>query len=405
MAAFASLLEGAVPTEPSKGKSKIKMIFEIAAKQVLNDPSLRLSAEQRKCILDISRCRTLDSGFNLEVCSECGYNRLHYNSCGNRNCPLCNSIQKEIWIDARQSETIDAPYYHTVFTCPHELVPLFMANKKLLFSMFHRCVGESVLDLCADPRHLGAVPGIIQVLHTWNQELEYHPHIHAVISGGGLTPDGKLKILPEGSFFIAESIMSAMLRGKFLDALNVAYTQKRLNLPGRLDYLNDPNTWYRFKSVLYRAKWVAHVEETFNGRGNALQYLGRYIFKIAITDSRIVSVSEQEVVFTARGDDKRQSRPVHVTPLEFVKRFLLHVLPKGFQKVRYYGFLNNRFKKNNLTRIFNLQGFRRYLRKYKDCKPAEIILDRWNHDITVCPRCNARTMNRVLNVRAFHQLE
>ena len=379
--------------------SKIQQIFLAAGDAVLSDSSMHLSEEQRKLVRDIQRCRTIGCGFNLEVCDECGCRRVHYNSCGNRNCPICNGLKKELWVDARSSEVIDAPYYHIVFTAPHELNPLFLANRPALFALFHKAVGQTVIELAKDPRHLGATPGVIQVLHTWSQKLLFHPHVHAVVSGGGLTGDRKLKVLEKGSFFIAESILSAMFRGKFLDALEKLYRSGELRFPAGLASMENPADWDCFRDSLYRLKWVAHVKETFNGNGNAIEYLGRYANKVAITDSRILSVSEDAVTFTVRGADGKQSETETITPVEFVRRFLLHVLPKGFQKIRYYGYLNNSRRKNNLTLIFNLQGYRQFLQKYKGMDAAAIILEKWGHDIHACPSCNSHKMITIFSTR------
>ena len=381
-----------VKDEPSLGTSKLQKIFMLAGEKVLSDPSISLSEEQRKLIRDISKCRTIDCGFNLEVCTECGCKKIHYNSCGNRNCSICNSIKKEIWIDQRSSEVIDAAYYHAVFTVPHELNSLFLANRKRLFSLFHKCVGETIVELASDEKYLGAIPGIIQALHTWNQKLLFHPHIHAVISGGGLTEKGALKTLKQDTFFIAESVLAAKFRGKFLAGLEKLYQSGELFFPGSLADLSFPDNWSSFRNDLYEKKWVAHVKETFNGKGNAIEYLGRYANKVAITDSRILSVSEEGVTFSVRGSDGKQSGSVTITPEEFVKRYLLHVLPKYFQKIRYYGYLNNRSRKKNMVRIFNLQGCRQFLQKYKGMNSAQIILKKWNHDVTRCSHCQSKSL-------------
>lgn len=380
--------------------SMIQKIFQIAGDTVLSDRSLHLSREQRRLIRDIRNCRTIDCGFNLEICEECGYQRIHYNSCGNRNCSICSGLKKERWIDVRSSEVIDAPYYHMVFTAPHELNPLFLANRNILFSLFHKAVGQTIVELAEDPKYLGATPGIIQVLHTWNQKLLFHPHIHAVVSGGGLTKDRKLKVLGKEAFFIAESVLSAMFRGKFLDSLEKLYQSGTLEIPSELASLENPADWNGFRNHLYTQKWVAHVKETFNGNGNAIEYLGRYTNKIAITDSRILSVSEDAVTFTVRGGDGKQSETVTITPVEFVMRFLLHVLPKGFQKIRYYGYLNNSRRKNNLILIFNLQGYRQFLQKYKGMDSAAVILAKWGYDICACPYCNSYRMTTIFSMRS-----
>lgn len=385
-------------SEPSDN-SKIQRIFALASDKVLADEHLALSYEQRHAVRNISDCRTIKSGFNLEVCETCGCHKIHYNSCGDRNCPICQGIKKEIWVDQRSSEVLDCAYYHAVFTCPHELNSLFLANKKLLYSMFHKCVGNTIVELSQDPKYLSATPGIIQVLHTWNQELLYHPHIHAVISGGGLTENRGLETLREDTFFIPESVLAAKFRGKFLAELEKAWQSKALILLGNTEKLRNFYSWKEFKDSLYKKKWVAFVTETFNDKGNAIEYLGRYCHRVAISDSRILSVSEKEVLFTARGEEGRQSRVITVTSEEFIRRFLLHVLPRGFQKIRYYGYLNNRSRKNNLILLFNLQGYRQYIQKYKNMTKAEILLKVWEHDVAECPHCHARTMVSLFRTR------
>lgn len=382
------------------GQSKIQEILSLAGGLALADDSAALSYEQRRALRHICQCRTAESGFNLEVCDSCGYQHLHYNSCGDRNCPICQALKKEIWVDQRSSEVIDCAYYHAVFTCPHELNPLFLANKKLLYSLFHKCVGHTIVELARDPSYLGATPGVIQILHSWNQDLLYHNHIHAVISGGGLTKDRQLKLLHADSFFIPERVMSALFKGKFLAGLEKAWRCGKLVLAGEAAKLRNSYEWNGFRDSLYMKKWVVHVKETFNGKGNAIEYLGRYTHKIAISDSRILSVSEDEVLFTARGADGTQSRTVSLTPEQFVRRFLLHVLPQGFQKIRYYGYLNNRSRKDNLTLIFNLQGFRRFIQKYKGLTKAEIVYQVWGHDAATCPRCRAHAMVTLYQSRA-----
>ncbi|MCD8012699.1 MAG: IS91 family transposase [Lachnospiraceae bacterium] len=379
--------------------SKIRDIFQIAGPDILADRSLSLSDEQRRVIDDIAGCRSEFCGFNVEKCTACGRLIIHYNSCGNRSCPICGKLRKELWVDKRSSEVLDCAYYHAVFTCPHELNPFFLGNKKILYSMFHRCVGHAVTELAQDPEYLGAVPGIIQVLHTWNQELLYHPHIHAVISGCGLTDDRKLVSLHADDFFIPESVLAAKFRGKFLAELQEAWASDKLSLNGELEKYRNSYEWNEFRDSLYNKKWVAYVKETFNGKGNAIEYLGRYTYQIAISESRILSVSKDEVRFSARGKDGHQSRVVSVTPREFVLRFLLHVLPKGFQKIRYFGYLNNRYRKNNLIVLFNLQGFRKYKEKYEGLSKAEVIQIKWGHDVKACPLCHAHALVNVTRTR------
>ena len=398
-AALSSQIQAIVEDTPSDSKSLIQQAFLLVSEEDLKNAGVRLSSEQRKLYYDIRKCRTYQCGFNVDVCDNCGNKRIHYNSCCNRNCPICNSLNKEYWIDERKSEVIDAPYYHAVLTCPHELNSLFMANEKVLFSLLHHSAGKAIVELAEDPEYLGATPGVLQVLHTWSQEMNFHPHIHAVISGGGLTKDRKLKTLKSGDFFIAESVLAALFKGKFLAELQTLYTSDKLRFTGDDTKLKDPILWAQFRDRLYNAKWVAKVKSTFNGNGNALEYLGRYIFKVAISDSRIRYVDKDSVIFSARGEDGKQSRSVTLSTVEFVRRFLLHVLPRGFQKVRYFGFLNNRSRKENLALIFNLQGFRLFTAKLKDKEIADIIFEKWSIDICLCPHCHARQFSRIYSFR------
>ena len=374
------------------GDSKIRQIFRLAGDSVIAEKGFLLSDEQKSAIRNIQKCRTEECGFNMEICEECGARREHYNSCSDRNCPICNSLKREIWIDDRKGEVIDAPDYHAVFTCPSELRPLFLANRSLLFGLFHKCVGETIAELSRDRKYLGATPGIVQVLHTWNQRLEFHPHIHAIISGGGITENRKVVIWEKGAFFIAESVLSAKFRGKFLAEVQKLWVRNSIKFPSGMGNLTHPAEWAEYRDGLYNTKWVAHVKETFNGKGNAIEYLGRYANRVAISESRIVSVSDEAVTFTIRGEDGKQFRKVTVSPEKFVLLFLNHVLPKGFQKIRYYGFLNNSQKRNNLILIFNHQGYRKYVSRYRNMKKSQIILEKWGFDITCCPVCGSRSM-------------
>lgn len=350
------------------------------------------SAVQKKAAHDILRCRTGKLGYSASVCTECGHLQIHANSCRNRNCPCCQAVCKEIWVDQRRAEVIDAPYFHVVFTLPHELNPLLCSNQKLLYSLFHKCCAETLLELSADKKHLGAVPGIIQVLHTWNQELKYHVHMHCIVSGGGLTPDHKLR-RTGNKFFIPVAVLRDKFKGKFLSCLDSLYTESRLIFPSSCGRLRNSYEWKEFKNSLYEKDWCPYIKETFNGFGNAIEYLGRYTHKTAISNSRILSVSETETVFSARGkmpgDPKRK---ITLRNTEFIRRFLMHVLPKGFQKIRYYGFLNNRMRKKNLAVIFKLQGYQKFKARFTGRSMAELLKIVWNVDVHICPICGNHSM-------------
>ena len=346
-----------------------------------------LSYEQHKASSAIMSCKSGKLGYNTHVCPDCGYTRLHNNSCRNRNCPSCQAVKIELWVDKRRAEVIDTPYFHVVFTLPHELNPLLYCNQKLLYSLFHRCCAQTLLELSSNKKWLGATPGIIQVLHTWNQELLYHVHMHCVISGGGITPDHKLRKSKE-KFFIPVNILRDKFKGKFLAGLRKLYKSGDLTFATSCKHLRNSYNWREFIDLLYDKDWCPYIKRTFASFGNAIEYLGRYTNKIAISNNRIISVDDSTVSFRARG--KRPEDPKRVITLshvEFIRRYLMHVLPSGFQKIRYYGFLNNRQKSKNLQLIFMLQGHQRFHARFIGMNVAEVIKAVWNKDICLCPQC------------------
>ena len=354
---------------------------------------------QVKTAYSIIDCKTGILGANVSQCSDCGYIEYHNNSCRNRNCPNCQAVKKEVWVDKRRAEVINSPYFHVVFTLPHELNPLIYYNQKLLYNLLHKCSSETLLELSSNKKYLGATPGIIQVLHTWNQALDYHVHMHCIISGGGLTSDRKI-LRSKGNFFIPVHVLRDKFKGKYLFYLNQLYLSKSLYIPNTLERLNDISEWSTFRNSLYEKDWCPYIKETFNGLGNAIEYLGRYTHKIAISNSRIISVSETNVTFSARalrkGDPRRT---ITLSNTEFIRRFLMHVLPSGFQKIRYYGFLNNRMKSHNLKLIFKLQGYQKFKRHYENLTIAELLKIVWKKDICICPECGKASMKYLGNAR------
>lgn len=358
------------------------------------------SGEQVKASKAILACKTGSLGANVSTCPDCGHTEYHYDSCRNRNCPNCQAVRKELWVDARRSEVIDSPYFHVVFTLPHELNPLVLHNQKLLYGLFHRCCAKTLLELSASPKHLGATPGIIQVLHTWNQEMDYHVHLHCIVSGGGLTKDRKIR-KSRGSFFIPVHVLRDKFQGKFLAELDALYKGGVLGFPPSGRKLAEPCEWRAFRDNLYKKDWCPFIKETFNGFGNAIEYLGRYTHKIAISNSRLLSVTESHVSFSARA--KKPGEPKRVIVLEhgeFIRRFLMHVLPSGFQKIRYYGFLNNRMKSENLKLIFRIQGGQKFKSRYTGMTMAQLLDAIWGVDVRICPACGCFRMRHMGRIRA-----
>lgn len=259
-----------------------------------------LSDVQRKAAKAILLCKTDKLGFQASFCTNCAHLKIHYRSCRNRNCPSCQAVNKEIWVDKRSAEVIDTPYFHVVFTIPHELNALFYANQKLLYDLLHRCCAETLLELSADPKWLGATPAIIQVLHTWNQELGYHVHMHCIVSGGGLSRDGKLR-RSSSKFFLPVRVLRDRFKGKFLARLSELYAKGVLSFSASCKELQTKTVWNAFKNTLYEKDWCPYIKQTFHRFANAIEYLGRYTHKIAISNSRILSVTDAHVTFSARG--------------------------------------------------------------------------------------------------------
>lgn len=362
--------------------------------------SYALYPVQEKAAHAIMNCKSGALGCSVSLCENCGHTEIHNNSCRNRSCPNCQAVLKEIWVDKRGAEVIRSPYFHVVFTLPHELNSLVYCNQKLLYGLLHKCCAETLLELSRDKKYLGATPGIIQVLHTWNQELGYHVHMHCIISGGGLTKAHKLRLSGD-KFFIPVRVLRDKFKGKFLSLLDGYYQGRKFIFSDSCETLRNSYSWKEFKNRLYEKDWCPFIKETFNGFGNAIEYLGRYTHKIAISNSRILSVTENETTFTARG--KKPGDPKRIITLkneEFIRRFLMHVLPSGFQKIRYYGFLNNRMKSRNLKLIFKLQGCQKFKRRYADLSLAELLKAVWGCDIRICPECGCASMKHAGRIYA-----
>ena len=370
---------------------KIQKIFHFSYQDFLTQKPF-ISDVQSSAAHAICNCKSGKLGINFSRCDDCGHIASHHNSCRNRNCPNCQAVNKEIWVDKRRSEVIDTPYYHVVFTLPHELNSLIYCNQTLLYNLLHRCCAETLLELSADKKYLKATPGIIQVLHTWNQELDYHVHMHCIVSGGGITPDLKLRS-SKHRFFIPVFVLRDKFKGKYMAYLKKLYNSCSLSFSESCSHLQDSSHWNRFCNSLYGKDWCPYIKETFNGFGNAIEYLGKYTHKIAISNSRIFSVDENCVTFSARGKlPGEPRRSITLRNTEFIRRYLMHVLPSGFQKIRYYGFLNNRMKSRNLKLIFKLQGYQKFKQRYSGMSMSELLKAVWKVDICICPECGHAAM-------------
>ena len=297
----------------------------------------------RKVLLAIARCRTAALGGHRDQCPRCGYRALSFNSCRNRHCPKCQSGARDRWIAARQSELLPVPYIHVVFTVPHHLGHLALVNKKVFYDLLFHATAETLLEVAADPKHLGAHIGFFAVLHSWGQSLLFHPHLHCLIPAGGLSPDHTRWIHPPHSFFLPVEVLRRVFRGKFVAALKRRFQQRQLIFPGSLQALQNEKAFRAFLRPLFRQNWVVYAKPPFGGPHHVLGYLARYTHRVAITNHRLVAFDGEQVTFRwkdyAHGNKKRM---MTLAAPEFLRRFLLHVLPRGFVRIRSFGFLANR---------------------------------------------------------------
>lgn len=314
-----------------------------------------LPAAQRRVMTAIERCRTAALGGHVEECEQCGHRRIAYNSCRNRHCPKCQGLAKAAWLAARQADLLPVPYFHVVFTLPHELAALAYHNQRIVYTLLFRAVAETLHSIAADPAHLGAELGFLAVLHTWGQTLQYHPHVHCLVPGGGLAPDGQQWVSCRPHFFLPVRVLARRFQHLFLNALEAAFAAHRLHLAGALAAVADPQAFTAFLAPLRQRKWVVYAKPPFGSPQHVLDYLGRYTHRVAISNHRLVKLERDQVSFHWTDYRHHAKRKLMTLPaVEFIRRFLLHVLPPGFQRIRHYGFLGNRSGQAKLARCRQL---------------------------------------------------
>ncbi len=302
-----------------------------------------LSAAEQRVVRDITSCRTPDLGGHLYVCDQCGVITERYNSCRNRHCPRCQKLERERWLEKRQQELLPVPYFHLVFTVPHQLNPLFLTEPKTLYNLLFRTSADTLLTIAADPKHLGARIGFLAVLHSWGQRLDLHPHLHVIVPGGGLSPDGQRWIASSGDFFLPVKVLSRLFRGKFLGGIGEMARQGQPVFPRRLDPREQPSAYKCWLEELYAVPWVVYSKPPFGGAERGLQYLARYTHRVAISHDRLQRLEGDRVVFDWKDyRDDNKVKTMSLDTVEFVRRFLMHVLPSGFHRIRYYGLFANR---------------------------------------------------------------
>jgi hypothetical protein len=341
-----------------------------------------LSWKHVKVLLAIAHCRTAALGGHLDQCTRCGHRAaISYNSCRNRHCPKCQTSARERWIAARQRELLPTRYVHVVFTLPRELAPLLLQNRKIVYGLLFRASAETLLEVARDPRHLGAEIGFFSVLHTWNQKLQLHPHIHCVIPAGGLSLDHTHWIKSRQTFFLPVKVLSRVFRSKFVAALKCAFREGRLHFHENLTLLVQPKIFAAWLRPLFRKDWVVYSKPPFGGPEYVLQYLGRYTHRVAISNHRLISLADGKVTFRWRDSAHHNVQKVMTLALdEFLRRFLLHLLPQGFMRIRNFGFLANRRRAVLRPLCFHL------LSSTQPLKPEPAMTTDVNN-LRLCPNC------------------
>jgi hypothetical protein len=333
-------------------------IFRRCGPQYRQSHAGGLSRAQRRAMSAIELCRTAALGGHVEQCDACGHQRITYNSCRHRACPKCQSLARAQWLEHRQAELLPGvEYFHVVFTLPEPIAALAYQNKKLLYDILFRTSAETLRTIAADPKHLGAEIGFITVLHTWGQNLQHHPHVHCVVPGGGIAPDGEHWIACRPGFFLPVRVLSRLFRRLFLAQLRHAFDTGALHFYGQLEPLADVQAFAAFLAPAAQAEWVVYAKPPFGDARHVLDYLGRYTHRVAISNNRLLDIAVGQVRFQWKDyRNKGRQKTMTLSAEEFIRRFLLHALPHGFQRIRYYGLLGNRFRQQKLARCRQLLG-------------------------------------------------
>ena len=345
------------------------------------------NTQQEKVVRHILNCKTGAYGVNVSRCSSCGHIQFHNNSCRDRSCPMCQALSNELWIDAQNEHVLDIDYYHIVFTCPSELNPLIYCNQKEMYSLFFHTVAETVMELSGNPAHLGGTPGFISVMHTWSSNLSYHPHIHVLCTGGGLDADGNWNQKREG-FFLPGKAIAKVFKGKFLSGLKELHKEGKLCYAGEAEKYRNHYEYRDLMNLCYQKDWVTDIRESFAGAESVMHYLGRYTHRIAISNGRILRMDEKGVTFRVK--DYRNGgvwKELTLDGVEFVRRFLMHVPPGRFVRIRHYGLLSNQKKRRLIPLCRNLIGCREFLRRFRKDDKVRAIRILYKIDVTKCPKC------------------
>jgi len=358
-----------------------------------------LSYDQLRVMRAIGICRTAELGGHVEKCDGCDFIRNAYNSCRNRHCPKCQNAERAKWLEDRKAELLPVEYFHVVFTLPEQIAEIAFYNKATVYGILFRATAETLQTIARDPKHLGAEIGFFAILHTWGQNLLHHPHLHCVVPGGGLSPDHERWLSCPHGFFLPVRVLSELFRRLFLEQLEDAFYKKQLLFPGAIEPLQDAFAFDELLRAQEEKDWVVYAKPPFGGPQRALEYLGRYTHRVAISNHRLLALEDGQVTFQwkdYRSEHREKSKTMTLDADEFTRRFLIHTLPAGFQRIRHYGYLANCHRKDKLEYCRGLlnAGVGELLPSPAACaEMKEAITEK--EDLHRCPRCGAGSMIRV----------
>jgi hypothetical protein len=344
-----------------------------------------ISLDQLKVMSAIERCRTAALGGHVARCADCAYTTIAYNSCRNRHCPKCQGAAARQWLADREADLLPVPYYHVVFTLPAPIADIAYQNKAVVYDLLFKVSAETMLTIAADPRHLGARIGITSVLHTWGSALTHHPHVHMIVPGGGLSPDGERWVSCRPGFFLPVRVLSRLFRRLFLNALSATHAAGRLNFFGDHAHLADAQSFAACLTPLRKAEWVVYAKRPFGGPEAVLAYLSRYTHRVAIANSRLIAVDEGGVTFKwkdYRIEGRDRYKRMTLATDEFIRRFLIHVLPRGLHRIRHYGLFAKGACAGNIARARELLAIAKHA-----ARPTAAAIDPGKPN---CPCCGGR---------------
>ncbi len=371
-------------------------VFRAHGPQYRQQHTGQLCLQQLKAMRAVEVCRTAELGGHVDECDHCGRLRISYNSCRNRHCPKCQSLDKEEWLEARRGDLLPVPYFHVVFTVPEDLGPLALRNQEIFYSLLFKAASQALMELAGDPRYLGAQIGATALLHTWTQTLMYHPHVHFIVPGGGLSPDGRRWIRARRTFFLPVRALSRLFRGKLLALMKEAYDTDTLIFPGQIAELAGRSSFRQLLDRLYATEWVVYCKPPFARPEQTLEYLGRYTHRVALSNDRIEHMQGDQITFRYRDSARKRIGHMTLAAEEFIRRFLLHVLPNGFVKIRHYGISSNRNRRTKLARCKEFLG----RRPTPPSPPAKIdwqerLVQLTGWDPSACTSCGQGRMRTV----------